>query len=490
MADIKQSKIKAVKDFPYVSINANGTDYKVTTFIFNNRGEARYIDSSSLNQIIFETNHNTPFLLGSLSLNNNENSSTLNKVDFGNHAGVLSEVNSYGDGELFIKIIIKTKSSARVACDYTDEVILEKLFVVTDQENTVQNNNKLSVYYFIDVVYTHFANKKQIWNTDLLNEKAKYRNGYTRVNSGKALKHILIQFSGDDDIIDEKNWDNGQGNLPYYSLPAGEPALTAINEIMKTYVSSDQSGGILTYYNGQFQLQSIRSNTNKIYKNTKQKRNITEGIANIANLGENFAGGVKIQTTDNRQTYTNKEAGSILGKNYSYIPIDINKIQFTDVSPTATLNDLNKKEVIQFDPITKQFHIYSNEGTIQTVEERSSLNALPDGEDNKINIDVNTKFSESKERLFEMTDNNTTLYRGTIKLQKQLLNSLTKANFICNGDINISANKFIYITIDLNNKNTFAKKIPGFWYITKNLTTLASGQYSSAIECVKLDKPK
>ncbi len=54
MADIKQSKIKAVKDFPYVSINANGTDYKVTTFIFNNRGEARYIDSSSLNQIIFD----------------------------------------------------------------------------------------------------------------------------------------------------------------------------------------------------------------------------------------------------------------------------------------------------------------------------------------------------------------------------------------------------------------------------------------------------
>ena len=89
-----------------------------------------------------------------------------------------------------------------------------------------------------------------------------------------------------------------------------------------------------------------------------------------------------------------------------------------------------------------------------------------------------------------MTDDNTTMYYGTIKLQKQLLNSLTKANFSCFGDINIAANKFIYMTIDLNTKNKFANKIPGFWYVTKNLTTLSSGQFRSNIECVKLDKPK
>ena len=46
------------------------------------------------------------------------------------------------------------------------------------------------------------------------------------------------------------------------------------------------------------------------------------------------------------------------------------------------------------------------------------------------------------------------------------------------------------MNIDLNNKNKFAEKIPGFWYITKNLTTIGSEEYSTSIDCVKLDKPK
>ena len=483
MADIPQAKIKAVKDIPYVSINANGTDYKVTAFLFNNRGEARYIDSSSLYQIVFETNHDTPFLLGSIHLNNDKNLNTLNKADFGSYSGALSEINSYGDGEEFIKITIKSKSNTKKAQGYTDETILEKIFIVTEKEHTVQNNNKLTIYYFIDVVHTHFANKNQEWSTDLVNkkiqEKATLNWGQSKVNSGKALKDILIQFSNDNDIIDEKNWDDGIGTV-YYTLPAGEPALTAIHEIMKTYVSSDQSGGVLTYYNGQFQLQSIRSNTNKIYKKTKQQ----------TVLGNNFAGGFKVQSGDNRVGYTNKEAASVLGKEYSYIPVDINNILFTDLNSKVTLQELNKKEIIQFDAETKQVTIHSNQGTIPAVSARSGVGSLPDGNDVQLNIDENKAFSRSKTRVFKMTDSNTAMYYGTIQLQKQLLNSLTRANFNCFGDINISANKFIYMTIDLNTKNKFANKIPGFWYVTKNLTTIGSSQFTSAIECVKLDKPK
>ena len=46
------------------------------------------------------------------------------------------------------------------------------------------------------------------------------------------------------------------------------------------------------------------------------------------------------------------------------------------------------------------------------------------------------------------------------------------------------------MNVDLNTKNKFANKIPGFWYITKNLRTLSKGTFASSIECVKLDKPK
>lgn len=498
MANVPESNIKATPELPHVTINANGTDYKVSVFLSNNRGEAKFIDSNTFNSIVFESNHNTPFLLGSLYINDMENAVTLSKVDLDDiygaaTSGSISEFNTYGDGDNFIRVKITSKTSEVVSCNYTDEVILDKIFIVTDQQNTVKDNVKLVVYHFTDIVFRHLSNKLMPWSTDILREtsdqKTQTKWGQSKVNSGRALKSVLRKFTEDDDIIDEENWDDGIGKV-YYTLPAGEPAIKAIHQIMKTYVSSDESGGILTHFNGQFQLQSIRSNINKIYKETKTKRTPVQGLLNLSNLGNNFAGGVKIQTDDGRQSYTNKEAGSILGRNFNYIPVNINNIQFTDIQPRATFDTLKKKEVIQFDIKSKQWVFHSDKGTIPVVESKSSIDTLPDGNSNKINIDVNEEFSNVKERLFVLDDENSVMHYGTIKLQRQLLDSLTKANFNCVGNIDMSANKFIYMNIDLNNKNKFAEKIPGFWYITTNLTTIGSSQFSSTIQCVKLDKPK
>ena len=74
--------------------------------------------------------------------------------------------------------------------------------------------------------------------------------------------------------------------------------------------------------------------------------------------------------------------------------------------------------------------------------------------------------------MFVLSDENSTRHLGTIKLQKDLFSNLTKASFNTTGNISFNANKFLYITIDLKSKNKFAEKLPGFWYITKNLTTM------------------
>jgi len=492
MGKSPQSKIKAATENPYVTINANGTDYKVQTYIHNSRGEIKFIDSNAFSGLLFETNYNTPFLLGVLTVNDELNSTVLNKVDL-EDSSPFSELNSYGDGGEFIRVIVKTKSKEKFACDYTDDLVLDKTFVTSKKLNTIQNNIKLVKYYFADVVWSHFQNKNKEWSTDVLNEfklkNVQMKRGQSKVNSGRALKDILRYFSNDDDIIDEDRWDDGIGKV-YYTLPAGSPAFDAIAEIMKTYVSSDESGGILTYFSGKFQLQSIRSSINKIYKSSRPREKATDHIISKTHLGDNFGGAIKIQTNDNRQSYSNKEAGNILGKEFNYIPVDNSNITFVDTQPDATLNTLNKKEVTQFNPKTKQFTIHSHEGTLSAVESKTGLESLPDGKDNKINIDENTNFSNNKSKLFKMTDSNTTMYYGTIKLQKQLLESLTKAKFAMPGMIDMSANKFLYMNVDLNSKNKFANKIPGFWYITKNLTTLSKGTFASNIECVKLDKPK
>ena len=493
MANIVEPKIKPSSDLPHLSINADGTDYKVSVFLFNNDGEIKFVDSNSFNKIVFETVHTTPFLLGTLTVGDEGNMTALNKVDTELSSPLLSEYNSTGDGQEFLRVKISTKTPTKIACQYTDELILDKFFVIKNTRDSVEGNNKLLSYDFVDIVYTKLAYSRKEWHTDLINE---YRlnnqqtdRGSTKVNCGRALKSILRLFTEDDNIIDEENWDDGIGKI-YYSLPAGTPAYDGISAILDAYVSTDESGGVLTYFNGQFQLQSVRSLINKIYKQTKTNRDALQFITNQTILGDNFGGGIKIQTNDNRQSYTNREAGNIMGNKFNYIPVDNSNITFKEPQPDVTTNALKKKEVVQFDIKTKQMTFHSDKGTLAKVNEGTGLEKLPDGDDVRLNVSENKVFSNDKEKLFVLDDENSVMYYGYIRLQKKLFDSLTKASFDCPGNIEMCANKCLYMNIDLHTKNKFAKKIPGFWYITQNVTTLAKGVFSSSIECVKLDKPK
>ena len=130
MGKSPQSKIKAATENPYVTINANSTDYKVQTYIHNSRGEIKFIDSNAFNGLLFENNYNTPFLLGVLTVNDELNSTVLNKVDL-EDSSPFSELNSYGDGGEFIRVIVKTKSKEKFACDYTDAVSYTHLTLPT-----------------------------------------------------------------------------------------------------------------------------------------------------------------------------------------------------------------------------------------------------------------------------------------------------------------------------------------------------------------------
>ena len=265
----------------------------------------------------------------------------------------------------------------------------------------------------------------------------------------------------------------------YYTLPANTSALTGISQILSSYVSSDEGTGILTYYNGKFQLKSLKKHIEELYKKENNNIKISSGLAAI----------FKLQTNDLQQEYTNNSTVDLFGRSFSYIPLDLKDIKLRDIQPDSTVNKLSKNEVIQFDMLGKQFTFHSDQGIIDRVEEITGLDALPGGSDNKINIDNNSDYN-IKNKIFALSDEDSTRHLGTIELQKQLLSSLTKATFDTPGNINYCANRFVYMTIDLRSKNEFAKKIPGFWYIISNTTTLKKGEFNSSIECIKLDKPK
>jgi hypothetical protein len=454
-----------------VSVNANGTEYKVVSILYNSRGEGRFIDSNCFEGLTFETYQTSPFLMGNLNVVNEDNMDSLNKLNF---KSPMSNINEYGDGNLFLKIKITFLDASQKTV-----TLLDKFFVVKSKINTVQNSMRLTVYYFVDVIFNHLNNKRQSWSTDLLNQKHTINQyGEQKVNSGRALKHLLETFTEQKDIIDEANWDNGRGKI-YYTLPAGTPALVGISEILNSYVSSDASSGVFTYYNGKFQLKSLKKHITELYDKGSDKIKLSNDLAAV----------FKIQTNDTQQDYSNKSTIDLFGRYFNYIPISLQDIRLKDIQPDSTINKLTKNEVIQFNIKSKQLTIHSDEGTLNRVEEVTGLEMLPDGKDNKINIDNNEDYN-IKNKMFILSHDDSTRHLGTIKLQKDLFSSLTKASFTTPGNINFNANKFIYMTIDLKSKNEFAKKIPGFWYITKNVTTLGKTIFASNIECVKLDKPK
>ena len=106
MADLVEPKIKPNSDLPHITIDASGTEYKVSVFLFNSNGEIKFIDANSFNSAVFQTIHTTPFLLGTLSLNDELNMVSLNKVDTGFDSLTFSEYNTTSDGQEFLRIKI------------------------------------------------------------------------------------------------------------------------------------------------------------------------------------------------------------------------------------------------------------------------------------------------------------------------------------------------------------------------------------------------
>ena len=454
-----------------VTITANSTEYKLVAVIFNSKGEGRYVDSNSFEGLTFETYKSSPFLMGNLTLGNESNMDSLNKLDL---KAPSSSITEYGDSKLFLKLKISFNDRNNKTV-----ILIDKYFVVRNKFDNVQNSQRKTVYYFVDLIYNHLNYKRQSWSTDLLNEKTRINQyGEQKVNAGEALKHILRTFTDQHDIIDEKNWDNGIGNL-FYTLPADTPALYGISEILKSYVSTDEGSGVFTYYNGKFQLKSLKKHIANLYKNNNNKIELSSSLAAI----------FKVNTNDIQQKYSNDKNLDLFGRRFNYIPIDLRAINFTDIQPDSTTNGLAKNEVIQFDMLGKQFTIHSDQGNIHNVEDVTGLESLPGGDNNKLNIDPNEEYN-IKNKMFMLSDEETTRHFGTIKLQKQLFSTLTKAVFSTPGNINFNANKFIYMTMDLKSKNEFAHKVPGFWYIINNVTTISKGEFASTLECVKLDKPK
>jgi hypothetical protein len=238
---------------PAITVNANSTDYYVSIILFNSLGQVMPIASNAFESISFETLKSTPLLIGTLVLK--DEGLELNKwgegLDLGPDAKKLTELNSHGSGQEFLKVKITHKAYDKKSCDYTDTIVLEKFFTTKAIKKNVMNSTKQSLYHFVDIIYSPLYNKRIPWSTNELMEEKKgfFHSPREDVNCGKALKHLLRKFTQDgqtlppsEDIIAGgiPNWDDGVGTINY-TLPSNAPAFTAINEILNNYVASNGS---------------------------------------------------------------------------------------------------------------------------------------------------------------------------------------------------------------------------------------------------------
>ena len=489
MANVLTSLFKG--ETATVNIKAGGTEYFVNVYFLNSIGEFRSVNSNSFKTITLESDYTTPFLTGKLQVVNNNNEDMFNttpKVD----PKVPKELTQYSstyDGQEYLFITISKKRYDKKACKYTDEIMVQKPFVITNTRHSIDANNKILDYFFIDLIAADFLFKKKEWTSNILIGKQDNKTvshmgqEQLQVKTGSALKRLITDFT-DEDTVNEKIWDHGSSTTSY-TLPNQAPAVNGMTYFMSNYISSNKDLGILTYYNGKFQLESLKDIFNKVY--FKDKDSIL--------FKEKFTNAFKIESEDTNVTFTNKEAENLLPPGFEFIPITKANIIFNEPHPESGVTDLIDHSMIEYNTGKKRFNIFNKQGSIknQTAQFESYIKTFPDADTSQLNINQNDLYNTNKITKFGMSASASQTAanadKAKISLQRKLLEGLSTCDFTVDGNINLSANKFLYMTFESSNKNIFAEKVPGFWYIISTSTTLTESSFQTKVKCTKFDKP-
>ena len=73
-------------------------------------------------------------------------------------------------------------------------------------------------------------------------------------------------------------------------------------------------------------------------------------------------------------------------------------------------------------------------------------------------------------------------------LQAKSIDNSDKITIIAPGNYQVHAGTFIGIRLDIPQKNKFVKDSNGFWFVTRNLSILKEGEFSSYITAAKTFK--
>jgi len=453
-------------------ITANSTEYLVTIQFVNDKGQTKVIPGQDFKKLTFESSYLTPFMRGRLQLDNKFERSTFQTV-----APFKSfDYNMVTSGGEFIYIAVEQVYNPTTNQKVT---ILSETYIVQNVEIGLNDGQKVLNYFFVNIDYGPLMYTKFPWSTNnYINDATHKSTNDKQILVSDAIKHLLVSLykreSKPESIIDVNNWEESSSKIEY-TLKNQQPAIAGLNYLISKYNSKiDHDMGILTKNKGVYQLTSL----GKLIKQASLR---------------NYAGLIRIETEDNRQSYSNTKQTNKPG-----MPAHISKINIIPQKTTVEVDTVIDHSVSSYNFSNKEFNLFNEEGTVNKLKQdilnyanfnlsrlgatikEAAVNQEPSSL-NKSNRVILTAFEN------EQTQTN---YTGRLVLQQKFINCSKKITIPLLGNLYLKGSNFVNLELTGIPFNREMRDISGLWFILQNTTVLRPGVFTSKVICGKLDREK
>ena len=374
-----------------------------------------------------------------------------------------------GAGGEFIYITIKQQmSSARQL------TILNKTFIVKNIVESMTGNTPMLNYYFADAEFGALSYTRLPWSTNNMQNDSSLLNDVNRkVFVSDAILNLLNTFckKSNFNIINTDKWDSSITKTEY-TLQSNESPLNALNNLMSKYISKENNDmGILLRHGGKFKLQSLN---------------------NIFKYESTPAASIRINTKDNRSSYTSNETASYFRGKYQLIPVDISNVQFYPKTPDTAVDVIVNHSISSYNTKAKSFNLYNNNGSVINLKKtfNTVISHLPASDTKEVDVDKTNITIANKNQKIVYENSNNSEFLGKTNLQSKLINSADRVSFDIPGNFFPQGGKFIGIESSGIPANKFMKNISGFWFVLQNTTTLTHNAFKTFLVSTKLDKEK
>lgn len=462
--------------------------YIVKLVFINPDGSVLPLSKSNLKELTINDNTFEPFNYSTISFVDNDNSfqrlnTDKSETEFQPELDILKGYNFRGDGRdfLFIEIIPVENTNTSYGLqeeDYYKKFGYRNLFVCIDDNENVENGNKIKRFNLMDFDHKLLKERKSFFSSSNLIEsetpKFLLSNKDREVSTGicikNLLKNILLAKSFDQivDVIGDDftpDFEDGVSKI-FYTSTGNNNAYEDLLYILSKHVSD--------YSNNDFSIFKKDNFTNKY-----SLRSVSSLFDNAYNDGNDSAGNQNLEkiiitgSSDSDNFIQNSKKTPITIASFGQYS-EVKDIKFFNTDSLINSNKLTTKALHSYNFNQKSFNVDKKESDLVNVRENFDKNYVKNMKGDQNEPYPNFLINQTKSLNLGF-DNEYSLYgENTFLKQSEGLNKLLKSSIITNlaAEITLKGQLFRrsgkFISIDREGQyvdNLFDKKFLGIYFI-------------------------